>query len=198
MVFGTHPKHAPPHVTYLTLWNLFFLDPVVLKHSSVFFPLHFFWAFWIPHKRNVAINWFCVVLQCVRGAHSDDSVHERTFPCAFRSFRATARLGPAPFAFSFQVRYASLIMGAHDYFAYQLCAPHSHKIQPITWRQAEDNGVTLQNLFIWESNPKDYLLVLHRPKGFRVIWWRRRQHTTLLHHPSQLFVLVGPMSSLEW
>ena len=93
-----------PHVTadLMKLTQFHKGDSIFNTPAQQCFLLHFFFyqtaaawpqSVWVSHKRNVAISWFCAVLQCVRAVHSTHSPHERTFQCAYHSFPATAHLG---------------------------------------------------------------------------------------------------------
>ena len=91
MVFGKHPTHTP-HVTSDLVKRTKFHkgDYILWFHFSIFFlnQTAATWprSVWISNKRNVVINWFCTVLQCVRSAH------ECTFQDPYHSFRATSHL----------------------------------------------------------------------------------------------------------
>ena len=98
MVFDTHPTHTPTrNISFrftkeipFSVHNLHNYTTAVFFCStfSVFFnQTAAAWprSVWISHKRNVAISWFCAVLQCV--------CVECTFQCTYHLYRGTAHFG---------------------------------------------------------------------------------------------------------
>ena len=80
-------------------------------------------------------------------------------------FEPRHALTPAPFAFSFQVRYASVITGAHADLRTSYVHPIAIRYSLSPEGRRRTMGLHSRTFLSWESNPKDYLLVLHRPKG---------------------------------
>ena len=117
MVFGTHPRHVTSDLMKLTKFHRGFLRHLsfLSNCSSLTTERLIIWQ-----KERCAINWFCAVLQCVRGAQ----LKQRTWAHAhyialiirfeqrhilvplFR--KKTFSSAPAPFPFSLQAANAQV------------------------------------------------------------------------------------------